>query len=75
MFSKSLGELDQEIGVFGNRCVWSVLMEVIPDDLIPECLLRVPYTSHEDLKAVCRKWKAIVSNRKFYAERKISGTR
>jgi hypothetical protein len=50
-------------------------MEVIPDDLVRECLLRVPYTSHEDLKAVCRKWKAIVSNRKFYADRKISGTR
>jgi hypothetical protein len=49
-------------------------MEVIPDDLVRECLLRVPYTSHEDLKAVCRKWEAIVSNPKFYADRKISGT-
>jgi hypothetical protein len=48
-------------------------MEVIPNDLVQECLLRVPYTSHEVLKVVCRKWEAIMSNPKFYADRKISG--
>ena len=49
-------------------------MEVLPDDLVRECLLRVPYNSHNNLKAVCRSWEAMVSNPKFYADRKISGT-
>jgi hypothetical protein len=49
-------------------------MEVIPDDLVRECLLRVPYRSHDELKAVCRSWEAIVSSPKFYEDRKISGT-
>ena len=48
-------------------------MEVLPNDLVRECLLRVAYTSHDNLKAVCRSWEAMVSNPKFYADRKISG--
>jgi hypothetical protein len=49
-------------------------MEVIPNDLVREFFLRVPYTSHEDLKVLCRKWEVIVSSPKFYVDRKISGT-
>jgi hypothetical protein len=36
--------------------------------------MRVPYNSHDKLKAVCRSWEAMVSGPKFYADRKISGT-
>jgi hypothetical protein len=49
-------------------------MEVIPDDLVRKCLQRVPYASHDDLKAVCRSWEAIVGSPEFYTDRKISGT-
>jgi hypothetical protein len=49
-------------------------MEVIPDDLIRKCLQRVRYASHDDLKAVCRSWEAIVGSPDFYPDRKISGT-
>jgi hypothetical protein len=48
-------------------------MEVLPDDLVRECLLRVSYASHNNLKAACRSWEAMVSSPKFYADRKISG--
>jgi hypothetical protein len=49
-------------------------MEVLPNDLVRECLLRVPYNSHDNLKSVCRSWEAMVSSPKFYEDRKISGT-
>eukprot|EP00253_Pinus_taeda_P031635 PITA_31635 len=53
------------------------LMEIIPnipDDLGQECLLRVPYKSHDQLKTVCRSWDVLVSSPRFYEDRKISGT-
>jgi len=49
-------------------------MEVLPDDLVRECLLRVPYQSHHNLRAVCTSWEAMLSNPKFYEDRKRSGT-
>jgi hypothetical protein len=49
-------------------------MEVLPNDLVRQCLLRVPYNSHDNLKSVCRSWEAMVSSPKFYEDRKISGT-
>jgi hypothetical protein len=49
-------------------------MEVLPNDLVRQCLLRVPYKWHDNLKAVCRSWESMVSNPEFYADRKISGT-
>jgi hypothetical protein len=49
-------------------------MEDLPNDLVRKCLLKVPYKSHDNLKAVCRSWKAMVSSPTFYADRKISGT-
>jgi hypothetical protein len=49
-------------------------MEVLPNDLVRECLLRVTYKSHDNLRSVCRSWESMVSNPEFYADRKISGT-
>jgi hypothetical protein len=49
-------------------------MEVLPNDLVRQCLLRVPYKWHDNLKGVCRSWESMVSNPEFYADRKISGT-
>jgi hypothetical protein len=49
-------------------------MEVLPNDLVQQCLLRVPYKWHNNLKGVCRSWESMVSNPEFYADRKISGT-
>jgi hypothetical protein len=49
-------------------------MEVLPNDLVRQCLLRVPYKWHDNLKGVCRSWESMVSNPRFYADRKISGT-
>ena len=48
-------------------------MEVLPDDLVRKCLLGVPYTSHDNLKAVCKSWEGIVNRPQFYGDRKISG--
>jgi hypothetical protein len=49
-------------------------MEVLPNDLVRQCLLRVPYKWHDNLKGVCRSWESMVSNPEFYTDRKISGT-
>ena len=48
-------------------------MKVIPSDLVREILLRVPYEWHDNLKVVCGKWDCMVSNPKFYEDRKICG--
>ena len=49
-------------------------MEVLPKDLIRKCLLGVPYTytSHDDLKGVCRSWEGMVNSPRFYPDRNIS---
>jgi len=59
-----LGKTPQEIGV---------AMDLLPDDLVCEILQRVPYTWHDNLKAVCRSWEGIVSSPHFYDNRNISG--
>ena len=50
-------------------------MEVLPDDLVRKCLLGVPYTSHDDLKAVCRSREGMVNSPRFYQDKNISGKR
>ena len=47
-------------------------MEVLPKYLIRKCLLGVPYTSHDDLKGVCRSWEGMVNSPRFYPDRNIS---
>jgi hypothetical protein len=47
----------------------------LPDDIIRQCLLRVPYKSHSNLKAVCRKWRDVVGKPEFYKDRMTTGTR
>ena len=49
-------------------------MEVLPDVLVKKCFLGVPYTSHDNLKAVCRSWQVMMSSPHFYVDRKTSGT-
>lgn len=46
----------------------------IPHEIGRECLLRVTYKSHDNLKAVCKSWEATLSSPRFYEDRKISGT-
>jgi hypothetical protein len=48
-------------------------MEVLPNDLVRQCLLRVPYKWNNNLKGVCRSWESMVSNPKFYVDIKIYG--
>ena len=45
----------------------------LPKELGRECLLRVHYTFHNNLAAVCRSWEATVKNPHFYQDRKIRG--
>eukprot|EP00253_Pinus_taeda_P012951 PITA_12951 len=49
-------------------------METVPKDVIRQCLLKVPYTSHDTLKTVCNSWEAMVRSPTFYADRKKCGT-
>ena len=48
-------------------------MELLPDKVICKCMVRVPYTSHGNLKGVCRSWEGIVRGPYFYMDRNISG--
>lgn len=45
----------------------------LPDDVVRQCLMRVPYMSHKNLKAVCPGWEAMLSDPSFYSDRKLSG--
>eukprot|EP01018_Ginkgo_biloba_P021037 Gb_35243 [translate_table: standard] len=49
------------------------LIPSLPEEIGRECLLRVSYKSHYNLKAVCRSWEALVNSSRFYHHRKISG--
>jgi hypothetical protein len=46
----------------------------LPSDLQREVLLRVPYSLHDKMKAVCRSWKDMMSSPQFYEDRKTCGT-
>lgn len=48
-------------------------MDVLPPELIRQCLLRVSYSSHPNLAAVCRSWRAMVKSPQFYEDRKKFG--
>ena len=43
---------------------------VLPWEIGQQCLLRVPYDSHESLRAVCKSWEAAVNHPQFYEDRK-----
>eukprot|EP00253_Pinus_taeda_P010965 PITA_10965 len=49
-------------------------METVPKDVVRQCLLKVPYTSHDTLKTVCNSWEAMVRSPTFYADRNKCGT-
>ncbi|GLJ04657.1 hypothetical protein SUGI_0000760 [Cryptomeria japonica] len=48
-------------------------MELLPEEIERECLLRVSYKSHHNLRAVCRSWEAVVKSSRFYQDRKKFG--
>ncbi|KAG9445548.1 hypothetical protein H6P81_011676 [Aristolochia fimbriata] len=48
------------------------LIPGLPDEIALDCLIRVPYRSHSGLKSVCRRWKRLLSDRSFYAHRRIA---
>jgi len=46
----------------------------LPHEIVRQCLLRVNYNSHDNLKVVCRNWETMLTSPLFYEDRKISGT-
>ncbi|GLJ14989.1 hypothetical protein SUGI_0244700 [Cryptomeria japonica] len=51
-------------------------MEIIPglpEDLGMQCLVRVPYRYHCNLRAVCKSWNALLSCQHFYQQRQRHG--
>lgn len=49
------------------------LIPGLPDEIAMECLIRVPYKFHNDLKSVCQRWLNLISSHSFYRERIRSG--
>eukprot|EP00253_Pinus_taeda_P017221 PITA_17221 len=47
---------------------------VLPWQLRRECLLRVPYHSHGNLRTVCKTWETAIKHPEFYEDRKKRGT-
>ncbi|KAH9305973.1 hypothetical protein KI387_010377 [Taxus chinensis] len=45
----------------------------LPDELGHECLMRVPYEWHGNLRAVSKRWKEVVNSPQFYRDRKRCG--
>lgn len=48
------------------------LIPGLPDVIALECLVRVPYRFHSELKLVCHGWNDLFSHPSFYRQRKIS---
>lgn len=50
------------------------LIPGLPDEIALECLIRVPYKYHSEIKSVCHGWQNLISSFSFYEERIKSGT-
>ncbi|GBG83583.1 hypothetical protein CBR_g37301 [Chara braunii] len=50
---------------------WSA--EGIPDDVLLQCLIRVPRVHHGTLKIVCKKWREVVESDLFTIQREKEG--
>ncbi|XP_044498588.1 F-box/kelch-repeat protein SKIP20-like [Mangifera indica] len=50
------------------------LIPGLPDEIAMECLIRVPYKFHSNMKSVCHTWQNLLSSLSFYQERIKSGT-
>ncbi|MCL7027834.1 hypothetical protein MKW94_013067 [Papaver nudicaule] len=48
-------------------------ISILPDDLLVECLSRVPSTSLSSLSLVCRKWFQILNSASYFDLRRIHG--
>ncbi|KAJ6859675.1 F-box/kelch-repeat protein SKIP20 [Populus alba x Populus x berolinensis] len=50
------------------------LIPGLPDEIAMECLVRVPYQFHSNMKSVCHTWQRLISHPSFYQQRLQSGT-
>ncbi|KAJ6370619.1 hypothetical protein OIU76_028827 [Salix suchowensis] len=50
------------------------LIPGLPDEIAMECLVRVPYQFHSNMKSVCHTWLHLISHPSFYQQRLQSGT-
>jgi len=50
------------------------LIPGLPDEISMECLVRVPYQFHSNMKSVCHTWQHLISHPSFYQQRLKFGT-
>ncbi|KAG5242229.1 F-box/kelch-repeat protein [Salix suchowensis] len=50
------------------------LIPGLPDEIAMECLVKVPYQFHSNMKSVCHTWQHLISHPSFYQQRLKSGT-
>ncbi|EEF33182.1 F-box/kelch-repeat protein At2g44130 [Ricinus communis] len=50
------------------------LIPGLPDEIAMECLVKVPYQFHCNMKSVCHTWQDLISDPSFYQQRRKSGT-
>lgn len=50
------------------------LIPGLPDEIAMDCLVRVPYKFHSNMKLVCQSWRSLIMHASFYQERRRSGT-
>lgn len=50
------------------------LIPGLPDEIAMECLIRVPYQFHSNMKSVCHSWQKFISHPFFYQQRLKSGS-
>ncbi|KAJ8484454.1 hypothetical protein OPV22_016939 [Ensete ventricosum] len=52
----------------------TALIPGLPDDIALNCLLRLPVSSHESCRLVCRRWHQLLANKEcFFSQRKALG--
>lgn len=49
------------------------LIPGLPDEIAMECLVKVPYQFHSNMKSVCHTWQNLISDPSFYQQRHKSG--
>ncbi|CAK7325028.1 unnamed protein product [Dovyalis caffra] len=50
------------------------LIPGLPDEIAMECMVRVPYQFHSNMKSVCHTWQHLMSHPSFHQQRLKSGT-
>ncbi|KAB5548526.1 hypothetical protein DKX38_011932 [Salix brachista] len=74
MEEQKIRSIGQQKEVEDDQKQLQQLIPGLPDEIAMECLVKVPYQFHSNMKSVCHTWQHLISHPSFYQQRLKSGT-